>query len=1035
MAPQTITVTNSNELSEAFEDLASSDGGTIRLADSAKPYDIYLADRGSPETDAPITITSDDPARPATIAQMTLVGRENVTIEEVVFDSRDGKRDNKHRDLELNHVRDVTVRDVEFRDGATETKVGPEQSRGVNAIIVRNSDDVDMSDLLIEGFFHGAAFFDSNDVTFTDSEITGLQGDAIRIAGVQDMLVEGNHLHSMLGTSQDKNHSDMIQFWGTNIKQNTERVTIRENVINTADGPSYQMIFGGNEDKDENGFLFEDVTIERNVLYGAHHNMIVLGDSKRTIVRDNTVLFNSDTRQVLPDGGEGKQANGAISIPGGRGEVIEGNLATWVRAGNAGENGFVDYADPSHPDHFENNFINLAAGGSAELQSLRLLPGSQWDGEMGSPLTWSNARVDELTAIARPEVSDADLSVVSFDASHSRAPSGRLGEDGAQYIWTFDDGTVLRGAKVTHDFGTAGDRGYTLEVRAGGESDVIERKIEIQEPLLLSLQSEGSRLRDVSSYDSKFDLKGGRVQGEGFVLDGSSQIAVSRGASQLYSLDGFSLSTTFAPADDKTFGPIFALPESMYGRVNSDRSFKMMLETTEGRFELKTEPGVMEGTRARDVDVVYDGEKLSIYVDGQEEASMPASGLTKPLEHWGLTIGHPWNASAKGVISEFKLSAEVGGDGAPAKVKGDAGGPGRDSGGQAPLEKPVEEPDEGTNGPPEKGSGGSGGDGSSSRGDAVVRLDFDGGVRDLAGERAALEWDRDAVEFGAGSGGGRAVALGARDGAITLSRSNDELFGLDSFEIGFDLRAMDTGSDAGRVLTLHRTLEVSLTGDGGLKFALETDEGRAVARTEGGVIGTGWHAVEVAYESGQGISISVGGQVLADAAPGGLDGRGAVVGAHARPPLGGPSGRRLARRPRDPHRRGVGRAGPGGGRRRFRGCAGDPDLARLRGAARGGARLGAGRLRRRHRGARRAHRRGLGAHRAGERVPAQARVVRHRVRPQAGRRRLQRAGDPLRARARRLGVRRGRALGLAQDRRGALLGRDRGGGAFGPRLA
>ncbi|MEM7622871.1 MAG: hypothetical protein AAF235_06670, partial [Planctomycetota bacterium] len=93
---------------------------------------------------------------------------------------------------------------------------------------------------------------------------SGRGGDAVRIAGMQDMLVEGNHLHSMLGTPHAINHADMIQFWGTNAKQNTERVTIRENVISTGDGPTYQMIFGGNDEKRKNGWLFEDIVIERN---------------------------------------------------------------------------------------------------------------------------------------------------------------------------------------------------------------------------------------------------------------------------------------------------------------------------------------------------------------------------------------------------------------------------------------------------------------------------------------------------------------------------------------------------------------------------------------------------------------------------------------------------------------------------------------------------------------------------------------------------------------------------------------------------
>ena len=48
------------------------------------------------------------------------------------------------------------------------------------------------------------------------------------------------------------------------------------------------------------------------------------------------------------------------------------------------------------------------------------------------------------------------------------------------------------------------------------------------------------------------------------------------------------------------------------------------------------------------------------------------SGLTKPLEHWGLVIGNQWNGSVEGIVRDVTLSAEIDGiAGRPPMVGGD----------------------------------------------------------------------------------------------------------------------------------------------------------------------------------------------------------------------------------------------------------------------------------------------------------------------------------------------------------------------------
>jgi hypothetical protein len=139
-------------------------------------------------------------------------------------------------------------------------------------------------------------------------------------------------------------------------------------------------------------------------------------------------------------------------------------------------------------------------------------------------------------------------------------------------------------------------------------------------------------------------------------------------------------------------------------------------------------------------------------------------------------------------------------------------------------------------------------------------------VRDLAGAPARIDWDPEAVRFEAGSGGGRAVALGGRGDAVAISRANGEIFGLDAFSIELDLQRAGTGKDGGHVLHLHRTLDLVLSDDGRLSFGLATDEGRATVRSEAGAVGKGWHAVELRYASGDGIALRLDGAEVARAA-------------------------------------------------------------------------------------------------------------------------------------------------------------------------
>lgn len=834
MSIAVITVRNSTELREAVERLAAGEGGTVVM--EAGRYALDLRDAQG-RVDAPVRLTSADPENPAVFTNVTMHGRENVSIDNVVFDSRDVAVSNHHRDLELTGSKGISVSDSVFRGAATESLDGtPGQLKAVNLALIRGSEGIVLRDNQMSGYNQGVAFKDSSDIVFTGNDLTRFQGDGIRIAGVQDILIEGNHLHGMLGASWDINHGDMIQIWGNDISQNNERITIRDNIFNTADSPSYQMIFGHNEDIAENGWLFEDIVIEGNLLYGAHYHMISVAHTDRMVVRSNTVLWNQDTHTLLAGGGQGASNNGWIRDGGSPTAVIENNIASHID-GPTGSNGLVTYGDPGDPRHVSHHFVNLDAGATADLRDLSMRPDSLWDGVLGAPMTWSTHQVDGLTATASVARVAGDRSRITLDAGFSRDEAGPLGE-GATYTWIFADGTREQGLSVEHDFVTPGLHAYSLEVRAGdGRTDLVARTLRVTDPDLLAIEIRDGELRDLSSYKTYVTAHDGAFEGEGFRLDGTSRIEVSKYAGHVFSLDSFALSLTFAP-EAGTSGTLIELHRAMEARIEADGRFTFAITTTEGQFRVTTAPGAVSGTEPVELAVIMDGAagELRLLIDGEVAGSAPVSGLTTPIGSGGLNIGNVFGGtSVKGVVSDIRLRGE------PALAPD-------------PLPIPASEPAPRPGLPLDDAA-------------LLVRLDFDGGIEDGSDRGTHVAWDEGAVVLGEGSGGtSGAVALGDRYDGVTLTRWNPHLYDLDAFHIAFDLRRGDLDA-GGHIMTLHRSFGLSVDELGLLTFELTTTEGEAVAQSREPVLAdTDWHAVEMAYDGAKGLmQLVVDGVVVGEA--------------------------------------------------------------------------------------------------------------------------------------------------------------------------
>jgi len=710
-----ITVSNSAELMEAYQELKAGSGGTILLSDTAT-YDLRSFDSLN-EIDSAVTIRSADSDNPATINSIRLTGAENLTIEDVHIHMDGDPNSFDDIALRISSSTDIVIRDsVMTSDASAPLGTVDTPDAAAQLALVRNSTDITFEGNNISGFNHGLAFMDSHGINISNNEMSAMQGDGIRIAGVNGLLIEGNHLYDFLGATQNANHSDMIQFWGINTTINTENVVIRENFLDTGNGANYQMIF-------------------------------------------NTVIHNSDTYDILADGTEvASTLSNRIDIDGTN-TVIENNITQLVN--DEINNAVLTTTSPYVSDDYRSHFVNVEAGGSGDLRDLMLLPDSELNGTFGSWLTWSRDASDTLTAIATATIADHDRSEFTLSAELSHGPDGYVVDQGATFTWIFDDGNVLEGASVTYDFNTAGEHSYNLIVTMpDGTTDEIRRTI------------------------------------------------------GLFSLNDFNIGITVDVETGST-GSLLHLPRTFQVTITEDGSVHITLTTQDGTFELLSNTAVFADSGAHELNFIFDGDaqSLSLVVDGQIDATVPAYGTTAPPSFWGLTIGSTWNEAVDARVQDIYVLNE-----------------------NIPLDDVISSSSEDDTNVPEDEI------------NTLISLDFEGGeIIDTSDYDAAITPIGTGISLVDDTGQDGQVAAISNDSAISVSRNYEEIFELDSFAFDFDMRS---DSENGRaVFRIHQSLRLDIV-DNDLRFMLTTTEGDFVIETSGDLLEDhDWHNVQISYSN------------------------------------------------------------------------------------------------------------------------------------------------------------------------------------------
>lgn len=817
---ETIIVSSQAEFEAAYKALSDGQGGKILLR-SGGEYSLRIRDAGDAVESAAVTIASLDPSDPALIKSVQMSGAENITFEDLRFSVSGAEAPGSGYLLNISNSQNIAFRSSVLSSDAEGPLGTPDDfAEGAKLALVRNCEGVSFEDNEVYGFDHGFAFLDSYDVSLVGNDIHSLQGDGIRIGGVSGMLIEGNHLHDFLGGTQSANHSDMIQLWGTRINVNNEDIVIRENFLDTGNGANYQMIFGRNEDFDDNGFLYTGIVVEHNLLYGANFHSVSIVDTSGMIVRNNTVLYNPDAYNVFADGSQTQStATGMIRV-GGDGAIIENNVAHAISGG--GVNYVLGAESALQDNDYRAHFVNLEAGGDGDMRDLMLRPDSPLNGIAGSRLTWATDTAEALTAVADVSVSQTDKSLVTLDAGWSRGPDGYVAPLGATFLWTFDDGSTAEGVSVTHDFGESGRHDYTLTVTGpDGSQDVIARSVVIEDVTVFDVTFAGGAVEDDAGAGAVIVLRDAVVSEDGWLeVGGRARLEISRSTEGMFNLPSFNFGLTVDRADDAS-GVLVDFPGTFEARIDAMGYVEFALDTDEGSFLVTSSAAVFADNAPHRLNFVFDGEAgtLSIEVDGELDSQVAASGVTAPKQSWGLTIGNTWHNGIEARVQDLAFYSEA----AP-----DALDP---------------EPELAIAATPE----------------AIARemigsLSFEAG--EVQGEGLFYSLDEPAAITEAG--------VDLERGTLTLTRKNVSLYDADSFGLFFDLTAKP-GDAAGTVAYLHGTLELELDDAGQLSLRLNTENGWKQIGSVGLELDDGAaHRVSLEYDSDAGLmQICVDGHVVA----------------------------------------------------------------------------------------------------------------------------------------------------------------------------
>ena len=462
-----IIVTNNAQLTAAIDALSSGAGGTILVDGSSGPYQIDAHGLGS--DGSPVLIQPLDPAVPPTVEQVDIYDSSHLTVMGMNIDSS-AIADTRH--VSITDVNIYNSNDIQFvnniMDSTADAMWTQTNPPAESAITIRNCQDIDILGNEITDYKNGIVYLEVTGLNISENDISGLQGDALKGGGIQEVVISNNYIHDFYGATQDVNHSDMIQIFGTGRSIVTNNVEIFGNILDNGDGAATQGIFIRNEDWQDNGF-FQNISIHDNVVYSAMPQGIGVNTTDGLDIYNNTVLWSQEAGYLRTAGDTELSAAPRIIVANSTNASVEDNLvgdSSMFGVKLGGSNYIVDYNNPSAGNYVGNHVVNFAGNGTNNLADLLLDSDSPLYGLVGAPMSSSSSTVSPTPVTTT--TTTATIVAPAPDDSTTNDSSTTSSEDQGT------DATVVQAADTQEDT-TASDTTDTTTQEEDDGGNIIEK--------------------------------------------------------------------------------------------------------------------------------------------------------------------------------------------------------------------------------------------------------------------------------------------------------------------------------------------------------------------------------------------------------------------------------------------------------------------------------------------------------------------------------------------------------------------------------
>lgn len=653
-----------------YDALAKATGGdTIRLqAGDYGNLDLNHQTGFDFSYDSPVTIVSANSENPASFSSMDVTGASNITFDNIDFDYTFTAGDALWaKPFSISDSTNITIENSMF-DGDVASGTGA-VSDGYGTgfgLAVWSSSGVTIDNTEFKSWWKGATFFETSNLAFTNNNIHDIRSDGINLSETQSVLIEGNYIHDFRVAAESGDHADMIQVISTGDTDTVlSDLTIRGNILDIGEGDVTQMIFMANGKYDaaqDEAWLYQDITIEDNLIRGAHSHGISVGATDGVIIRNNTMLGVDHVDAVgAPIIRTNQSLNVLIednAVPGIA--EIDNPDATWVIQNNI----ILQNESSKLAGYYGDQFLSSSMSGFSGDYVL------DPDGALatsGAGVTWMGLDTipDTLTPLFDIRFGGSDSQTLVFDASHTYSPTGVAG---AEFQWTFGDGTTASGRIVEHSFPSAGIFDVVLQVvlpdgttvATGTEARII-----------------GSDALSFNSADGMFYM---HAYGEETALAGSDTASVSGGGgvkavdlnlsanlaeilpqnfSNVLGSKSFDVSMSFqADQPGVSQGWLLHLHSVLTVRVDDGGDIQADVWDDAGsKFTLvSTNQNLSDGDiHSFEIRLDDESDTLQLMIDGVVSDSTSFTGeLSQGIGH-SLKFGSPWGGAYDGKMHAFDL--------------------------------------------------------------------------------------------------------------------------------------------------------------------------------------------------------------------------------------------------------------------------------------------------------------------------------------------------------------------------------------------